>query len=414
MFKNIKKPLEGIRVVDLTAWLSGPYATEILAYLGADVIKIEKSVGGDAVRSNGPYFGPKGIVFEKTDPKEISLCILKRSRGKKSVSLNLQTPKGKEILTKLIETADVVCENFLPGTMDKLGFGYEDIKRIKPDIILASTSGFGQDGPYKKFAAFDPVVEGMSGVMEVTGYPDSPPVRMGVAGGDLVAALYMVIGLQAAVRYRDMTGIGQSVDISMLDSLVSFLLEESLDVYVDNGIPIRTGNRRLRLTPFNSYKCKDGYAVICSAADSHWAGLCRAMGREDLIDDPRCKKLDNRQANADFVDETVEAWTMTLPKLEVVDIVRNAGVASGNVATIPEVLEDPQLKHRGMITDLFHPELGKVKGAKGHDFPLKFSESKGGFERPASYLGAHNEEVLCGILGYTKEDLFKFKEDGVI
>ena len=180
-----------------------------------------------------------------------------------------------------------------------------------------------------KFAAFDPVVEGMSGVMEVTGYPDAPPVRMGVAGGDLVAALYMVIGIQSALRYRDQTGKGQAVDISMMDSLVSFLMEESLDIYVDNGVPIRTGNRRLRLTPFNSYKCKDGYAVICSAADSHWAGLCKAMGREELIDDPRCRKLDNRQKNADFVDETVEAWTKTLPKLEVVDRVRAAGVASG-------------------------------------------------------------------------------------
>ncbi len=414
MTQQIKKPLEGVRIVDLTAWLSGPYATEILAYLGADVIKIEKSVGGDAVRSNGPYYGPKGIVFEKTDPKEISFCILKRSRGKKSVSLNLQTPKGKEILSKLIATADVVTENFLPGTMEKLGFGYEDLKKIKSDIILASTSGFGQDGPYRKFAAFDPVVEGMSGVMEVTGFPDAPPVRMGVAGGDLVAALYMVIGIQAALRYREQTGKGQAVDISMMDSLVSFLMEESLDIYVDNGIPIRTGNRRLRLTPFNSYKCKDGYAVICSAADSHWAGLCRAMGREELIEDPRCKKLDNRQANADFVDETVEAWTRTLPKMEVVEKVRAAGVASGNVATIPEVLADPQLQHRGMITDLHHPELGVVKGAKGHDFPLRFTESKGGFERPASYLGAHNEEVLCGILGYSQDDLFRFKEDGVV
>jgi crotonobetainyl-CoA:carnitine CoA-transferase CaiB-like acyl-CoA transferase len=414
MAKEIKKPLEGVRIVDLTAWLSGPYATQILAYLGAEVIKIEKSVGGDAVRSNGPYYGPKGIVFEKTDPKEISFCILKRSRGKKSVSLNLQTAKGKEILRKLIASSDAVCENFLPGTMEKLGFGYEELKKIKSDIILASTSGFGQDGPYRKFAAFDPVVEGMSGVMEVTGYGEHPPVRMGVAGGDLVAALYMVIGLQAALRYRDQTGKGQAVDISMMDSLFSFLMDESLDVNVDNNIPIRTGNRRLRLTPFNSYQCKDGYAVICSAADSHWAGLCKAMGREELIDDPRCKKLDNRQANADFVDETVESWTRNLPKLQVVDLVRAAGVASGNVATIPEVLSDPQLLHRGMIADLFHPELGKIEGAKGHDFPFRFSESQGGFERPASYLGAHNEEVLCDILGYSKRELDEMKEAGVI
>ncbi|MBE0597830.1 MAG: CoA transferase [Desulfuromonadales bacterium] len=414
MSKEIKKPLEGVRIIDMTAWLSGPYATEIFAYLGAEVIKIEKHVGGDAVRSNGPYFGPKGITFKKTDPKEISLCILKRSRGKKSVSLNLKAEKGKEILAELIKTADIVAENFLPGTMEKLGFGYEDLKKLKSDIILGSCSGFGQDGPYKHFAAFDPVVEAMSGVMEVTGYPEQPPVRLGVAGGDLIAALYMVIGLQAALRYRDQTGKGQHVDVSMMDSLVSFLMEESLDVYVDNNIPIRTGNRRLRLTPFNSYECKDGYATICSAADSHWAGLCRAMGREELINDPRCQKLDHRQANADFVDNTVEAWTRTLPKHEVVDKVRAAGCAAGSVATIPEVLADPQLAHRGMITDLYHPELGKVIGAKGHDFPFRFSELKGGFDLPGGYLGSHNEEVLSELLGYSKEQVEQLKKDDII
>jgi crotonobetainyl-CoA:carnitine CoA-transferase CaiB-like acyl-CoA transferase len=413
MSKQIKKPLEGVRIVDLTAWLSGPYTTEIMAYLGAEVIKVEKHKGGDAVRNNGPYFGPKGIALKKTDPKEISLCILKRSRGKKSISLNLKSEEGKEILRKLIATADIVAENFLPGTMQKLGFGYEDLKKIKSDIILGSCSGFGQDGPYSQLAAFDPVVEAMSGVMEVTGYPESPPVRLGVAGGDLIAALYLAIGLQAALRYRDQTGKGQHVDISMLDSLFSFLMEESLDVFIDNDIPIRTGNRRLRLTPFNSYKCKDGYAVICSAADSHWAALCKAMGREDLINDPRCEKLDYRQAHADFVDATVEEWTRSLTKKEVVEAVRNAGVASGEVATIPEVLNDPQLKHRGMIADLYHPELGKVEGAVGHDFPFRFSEGEAGFELPGGYLGAQNEEIL-GELGYSKEDLARLKEEGTI
>ena len=414
MNKNIKKPLEGIRIVDLTAWLSGPYTTEIMAHLGAEVIKVEKHDGGDAVRSNGPYYGPNGISLKRTDPKDISLCILKRSRGKKSVSLNLKSEQGKEILRKLIATADVVAENFLPGTMEKLGFGYEDLKKIKSDIILGSCSGFGQDGPYKNLAAFDPVVEAMSGVMEVTGYAENAPVRLGVAGGDLISALYLAIGLQAALRYRDVTGKGQHVDVSMLDSLFSFLMEESLDVFLDNNIPIRTGNRRLRLTPFNSYECKDGYAVICSAADSHWVGLCKAMGREDLIKDPRCEKLDYRQQHADFVDETVEAWTKTLSKKEVVAKVRAAGVASGEVATIPEVLDDPQLKHRGMITDLYHPEFGKVKGAVGHDFPFRFTESEIGFELPGGYLGAQNEEVLCGILGYSKDDLVRLKNENVI
>ncbi|MGA2259822.1 MAG: CoA transferase [Acidobacteriota bacterium] len=410
----MKRPLENVRILDLTAWLSGPYAMEIAAYLGAEVIKVEKVDGGDAVRANGPYYGPEGIVFEKKDPRDLSLCILKRARGRKSITLNLQNETGKRLCRELVKKVDIVAENFAPGTMERLGFGYPELKKIKSDIILCSISGFGQDGPYRSLAAFDPVVEGMSGVMEVTGYPENPPVRMGVAAGDLVSALYMVIGLQAALRYREKTGRGQAVDISMMDSLFSFLFDESLDVYVERGIPIRTGNRRLRLTPFNSHKAKDGYVVICSAADSHWTNLLKAMGREDLVDDARFKRLDQRMMNADAVDSIIESWTVTKAKAEVVEIVRKHGVASGIVATIPEVLADPQLKHRGMIVDLIHPELGKVKGAVGHDIPVKLSESKGEFDLPAPYLGAHNEEIYCSLLGYSKEAVHQLKRDGVI
>jgi len=410
----MKKPLEGVTILDMTAWLSGPYAMEVVAYLGAEVIKLEKHKGGDAVRANGPYYGPKGIVFEGTDPKDMSLCILKRARGRKSITLNLQSEKGKQIFRELVKKVDIVTENFAPGAMDRLGFSYENLKKIKPDIILCSISGFGQDGPYAKLPAFDPVVEAMSGVMEVTGYPENPPVRLGVAGGDLISALYMVIGLMAALRYREKTGKGQAVDISMLDSLFSFLFDESLDVYVERGIPIRTGNRRLRLTPFNSYKAKDGYVVICSAADSHWQALLKAMGREDLLEDTRFKRLDHRMQNADAVDSLVESWTSTKDKKEVVDILIKYGVATGPVATIPEVLEDPQLRHRGMIVDLYHPELGKVEGAVGHDIPVKLSESPGSLDLPAPYLGAHNEEIYGKWLGYSKEQVKKLREEGTI
>jgi CoA:oxalate CoA-transferase len=203
------------------------------------------------------------------------------------------------------------------------------LKKIKPEIIFCSISGFGQDGPYKNLPAFDPVVQGMSGVMEVTGYPENPPVRMGLAAGDQVAALYLVIGLLSALRYREKTGQGQAVDISMMDSLFSLLFDEALDVYVDRGIPIRTGNRRLRLTPFNSYRARDGYVVICTASDVHWANLLKAMGREDLSEDPRYKTQDQRMKNADEVDALVEGWTAGKEKREAVEILRKNGIASG-------------------------------------------------------------------------------------
>jgi crotonobetainyl-CoA:carnitine CoA-transferase CaiB-like acyl-CoA transferase len=250
--------------------------------------------------------------------------------------------------------------------------------------------------------------------MEVTGYPENPPVRTGLAAGDQVAALYAVIGLLSALRYREKTGQGQAVDISMMDSLFSLLFDEALDVYVERGIPIRTGNRRLRLTPFNSYKAKDGYVVICTGADVHWDNLLKAMGREDLIGDSRYKTLDQRMKNADEVDGLVESWTSQRGKKEVAEIVRKYGIASGIVATIPEVLEDPQLKERGMIVDLEHPEFGKVEGAKSHGIPIKLSESKGGFDRTAQYLGAHNEEIYRGWLGYSQEELQRLQKEGII
>jgi crotonobetainyl-CoA:carnitine CoA-transferase CaiB-like acyl-CoA transferase len=305
-------------------------------------------------------------------------------------------------------------ENFAPGVMDRLGVGYEAVKKVKPDIIFCSISGFGQDGPYRNLGAFDPVVQGMSGVMEVTGYPENPPVRTGLAAGDQVASLYGVIGLLSALRFRDKTGKGQAIDISMMDGLFSLLMDEALDVYVDRGIPIRTGNRRLRLTPFNSYKAKDGYVVICTGADAPWFSLLKAMGREDLLEDPRYKTLDSRMKNADGVDALVESWTSTLGKREVAELMRKSGIASGIVATIPEVLCDPQLKARGMIVDLEHPEFGKVQGAVSHNIPIKMSESQGGFERPGQYLGAHNEEIYGGWLNRSPEEMARLKKEGVI
>ena len=410
----MKRPLEDVRILDLTTFLSGPYAMMIAAYLGAEVIKVERPGVGDPARANPPYSGPKGIVLEKKDNRDLSFSLLKRGRGKKSITLNLQAEKGKNICKELVKKVDVVAENFAPGVMDRLGIGYAELKKIKPDIIFCSISGFGQDGPYKNLPAFDPVVQGMSGVMEVTGYAENPPVRAGLAVGDQVAALYMVIGLLSALRYREKTGLGQAVDISMMDSLFSLLFDEALDVYVERGIPIRTGNRRLRLTPFNSYKAKDGYVVICTASDLHWSALLKAMGREDLLENARYKTLDQRMKNADEVDALVESWTSGRGKRETVEILKKQGIASGIVATIPEVLADPQLNFRKMVTKLDHPEFGPVEGAVAHGVPIKLSESGGGFDRPGPYLGAHNQEIYGGWLGYSQEDLKQLRQEGII
>jgi crotonobetainyl-CoA:carnitine CoA-transferase CaiB-like acyl-CoA transferase len=224
----------------------------------------------------------------------------------------------------------------------------------------------------------------------------------------------MVIGLLSALRYREKTGQGQAVDISMMDSLFSLLFDEALDIYVERGIPIRTGNRRLRHTPFNSYKAKDGYVVICTAADVHWSALLKAMGREDLLEEVRYKTLDQRMRNADEVDALVESWTSKKGKREAVEILRKHGIASGIVATIPEVLADPQLNFRGMVAKLEHPEFGPMEGAVGHGIPIKLSESAGGFDRPGPYLGAHNQEIYGEWLGYSEQEQKQWHQEGVI
>ncbi len=409
----MKSHLEGVRVIDLTAYLSGPFVSMNLAAMGAEVIKIERAKVGDPCRWNPPFAGPEGVNYQSKSDIDVSLLYLKRNRGKKSVSLNMRDERGKKILERLIDIGDVVLENFAPGSMARLGFDYERLKEINPKIIYCSISGYGQEGPYRERTAFDLTIQGTSGLMGVTGFPDGPPTRCGAWIGDMIPAMYGLSGILAALYSREKTGKGERIDISMQDACFSMIMDEALDLHLERGIPMRTGNRNPRLAPWNAYQAKDGYVIICVATNDQWEAFTTALGREDLKEDPRFKTQEGRSKNSDEVEGIVIQWLRDLTVEEALKRLREKWVACDSVPEISQVLEDPQLKHRGMIQELRHPKSGPT-GIKTAGFPIHFTERQGGLPEPAPYPGGHNKEVYGELLGMSEEEMLKLTEDGII
>lgn len=409
----MQKHLEGIRVIDLTAWLAGPFVSLNLAAMGAEVIKIERPKAGDPCRWNPPFAGPQGVSHARKTDEDTSLLYLKRNRGKKGISLNLQSERGKEIFRQLVKKGDVVIENFAPGTMERLGFDYPRLKAINSRIIYCSIAGYGQNGPYRDRAAFDLTIQGVSGIMGVTGFPDGPPTRCGAWIGDMIPALYGVCGILAALASREKTGQGERIDISMQDSCFSLIMDEALDLHLSLGIPMRTGNRNPRLAPWNLYAAVDGHLAICVATNEQWAAFLEAIGREDLKEDPRFKNQEGRFKNSDAVEIVVKEWLKGLTQEGALRTLRAKKVPCDAVPEIPEVLEDPQLKARGMMPELLHPQSGPT-GLRAAGFPVHFSERPGGYSSPAPSIGQHNQEVYGGILGISDAEMEKMKGEGVI
>jgi len=409
----MQKHLEGIRVIDLTAWLAGPFVSLNLAAMGAEVIKIERPKAGDPCRWNPPFAGPQGVSHARKTDEDTSLLYLKRNRGKKGISLNLQSEWGKEIFRQLVKKGDVVIENFAPGTMERLGFDYPRLKAINSRIIYCSIAGYGQNGPYRDRAAFDLTIQGMSGIMGVTGFPDGPPTRCGAWIGDMIPALYGVCGILAALASREKTGQGERIDISMQDSCFSLIMDEALDLHLSLGIPMRTGNRNPRLAPWNVYAAADGYLAICVASNEQWIAFLEAIGREDLKEDSRFKNQEGRFKHSDEVEIVVKEWLKGLTQEGALRTLRAKKVPCDAVPEIPEVLEDPQLKARGMMPELLHPQSGPT-GLKTAGFPVHFSERPGGYSSPAPSIGQHNQEVYGGILGISDAEMEKMEGEGVI
>lgn len=407
------RPLQGVRVLDLTSYYVGPFCTMLLGGLGAEVIHVERPGTGNPIRLNPPFTGPLGVSMEKKTPEDMSLLILKRARNKKSITLDLRAPQGREIFLNLVKISDVVVENFSYGVMERMNLSYEELKKVNSGIIYCCITGFGHEGPNRERVAYDIVAQAMSGFMDVTGFPDGPPTSAGVAIGDAIPALFAAIGIISAQYHKKQTGQGQKVDISMQDCLFAMVFDEAFDVLKKLGLPIRTGNRFKRLAPYNSYKVKDGYIVLGIISDEQFENLLKTIGREDLMGDPRYDNRSKRIQRVDELDEVIAQWSQKKTKKEAVEELLKNRVPSGPVMDIDELMVDPQLLARRMVVDLVHPKLGSVE-AKGPGFPIKLSESPDDYDQPAPLLGQNNQEIFGGLLGLDDMALQRLREEKVI
>lgn len=393
------KPLEGLVVLDMTRVLAGPFAAMMFADMGANVVKVERPDGGDDTRAYPPFQKGESAYF------------MSLNRGKKSVTLNLKHSKGKDILKSLVKKSDVLIENFKPGTMGKLGLGYEDLKKVNPRLIYAASSGFGQNGPYSSRPAYDLIIQGMGGMMSITGPDENTPTKVGSSVADIFAGLFTVIGVLAAVNARMKTGKGQLVDVAMLDCMVA-VLENAVSRYLVNGEnPRPIGNRHPSISPFTTLTASDGAVNIAVGNDEIWRRMCVVLGMEEFEKDPRFTDNPSRVANFHALKEILEDritkntaghWLAEFDK---------ANVPSGPINDIAHVVSDPQVLARKMIVDVIHPVAGamKIPGV-----PIKFSETPAEVTEPSPLLGQHTESVLSSFLGFSAKEIKALKKDGVV
>jgi CoA:oxalate CoA-transferase len=394
-------PLEGIRILDLTWVLSGPFATMTLSDLGAEVIKIERLKVGDIARGNGPHINGVSTYFTSLN------------RGKKSVTLNLTTKKGKEIFLGLAQRVDVVVENFVPGTMKRLGLDYPVLKEINPRLIFASCSGFGQTGPYSNKPALDIIVQSMGGIVSVTGEPGRPPVKPGASIGDITAGLFLAVSILAALNERHKSGLGQAIDISMMDCQMA-LQENAFVRYLATGeIPERLGTRHPVFTPFQVFESQDGYVAIATmgGAQDQWPIFCSVIGRLDIIDDPRFESGWLRTQNYAILEPIMNAALKTKTTQEWLKDFEAVSIPCGPVNTIAQVAADPQVAHRNMIVEVQHPKSGNFKVVNS---PVKLSRTPGNVKKGAPELGENTEEVLKQMLGVTDSEIKAMREQNII
>ena len=401
-----KRPLEGIKILDLTWVYAGPFGTLLLSDLGAEVTKVEGPPFGDWTRVLPPLKdGWSGYFYML-------------NRGKKSVALNLKSDQGREVFLKLIKEVDVIAENFTPGTMDKMGLGYEQLKEVNPRIIYASISGFGTYGPYAKKRSVDPVAQAMGGLMSLTGYPEMPPLKTGPAIADSLAGMNMVIGILTALHNREKTGLGQRIDISMMDSVFA-VLEESVIRTSMTGDPLPArGNTDPLGAPWDAFPTSDGkWVMVCAIGGDTFYKIYESIGRKDLAEEYKGddeEAMERRSSQLIYLNKEFAKWTKSKTVEEITAFCDEMAVPCGEVKSVVELLSDPQLLARNMVVDIEHPKLGSVKTFNN---PIKFSEIKAEVqpgENPLDpQIGEHSAAML-EKLGYTKEDIERLKKEKVI
>ncbi len=394
------KALDGLKVLDLTHAYNGPFCTTLLADNGADVIKIE-SPNGDQCRTWGPI-----------DPKSgESGFFAFLNRNKKGVTLNLKSEEGKKIFLDLVKDADVVVENYRSGVMKKLGLNYEVLKEINPRIIYAAGSGFGQTGPICNRPCYDIVAQSMGGMVNLTGFPESIPTKVGPSVADNVTGIYLCVGVLMALYNRERTGLGQAVDVAMLDTIFS-LLENAIVIQTLTGTtPQRQGNIDPSIAPFDIYEVQDGFVAIGVGNDKLWAKFCEVIDRKDLINEEKYLTNDARCQN--YVPELrdiIRDWAKDKTKKQLEALFDEAGIPCGPVLDMQEAIDHPQIQAREMMVHMEHPTIGEMYF---QGVPVKLSRTPGSVDTPAPLLGQHNEEIY-GKLGISHETIISMKEEGII
>ena len=391
--------LDGIRVVDLTGALAGPYCTLMLADHGADVVKIEMPGAGDESRQ----WAPPHI-------NGVSAYFLAINRNKRSVTSDLKHPDGRRILERLIERADVVVENFSPGVLSRLGFPDDRIRAMNRRAVICHVSGFGQDGPGRAWAAYDLVVQGMGGVMSLTGQPGGDPVMVGVPQADMVAGMFAAFAIVAALEARHRTGEGQVIDATMIGGQVALLSRQAARYFADGTVPRPEGNVHASIVPYQTFRAADGFVNICCANNALFERLCRAIDLEELLDDGRFADNGSRVKHRDALVPLIAARVHRMTKSEVVRKLREANVPVGPIYDLAEVFNDPVVRHLGLIAEVDHPVAGRVR-APG--IPVRMSGTPGSVRRAPPMLGEHTNEVLRE-LGYAPDDIKKLHADGAV
>lgn len=393
-------PLEGIRVLDLSRVLAGPFCTMILGDLGADVIKVEQPGSGDDTRQWGPpWAGGESAYY---------LCV---NRNKRSLTLNLKHERGREILVELARDCDVVVENFRVGMLDRLGIGYQALSASYPQLIWCSITGYGLDGPYAERAGYDFVAQGEGGLMSITGEPDGEPMKVGVAIVDLFTGLYAATAILAALHARALTGRGQLIDVALLPATVAMLANVGSNYLISGQVPKRYGNAHPNIVPYQTFRARDGWITVAVGNDRQFRLLCRILGKEELADDPRFATNPQRVAHRDELIPLLQGVFETRDADDWLAAMIEAGIPCGPINTLDRVFSHPQVLHRGMVVELPHPTAGLVR-LTGPPFIL--SETPAAVRSHPPLLGEHTEEILRDRLGLSAEEIARLREEGVI
>jgi crotonobetainyl-CoA:carnitine CoA-transferase CaiB-like acyl-CoA transferase len=390
------KPLDGILVIDLSRVLAGPYCSMELADMGATVIKVEIPGSGDDTRAYGPPF----LNGEST-------YFMSVNRNKKSLTLNLKHARGKEILRQLLEKGDVLVENFRPGTLDGLGFGYDAVHALNPKLIYCSISGFGQTGPYAQRPGYDLIAQAEGGVMSLTGEPDAAPIKVGLSFADITAGMNAFSGILLALLARQQTGEGQRIDVSLLDCQVSLLTYQAGIFFATGKNPERLGNKHPSITPYETFEARDGHIIIACGNQGFWERFCKLAGLEELLADERFTTMKKRVENRAELTPLVAAAVRTRTRQEWYALLEREGIPCGLIKSVAEVCTDPQVLARDMVARLNHPTAGPISV---NGIPIKLSATPGEVKDPPPLLGQHTDEILAEVLGYTPDQIAEVRQ----